>query len=165
MFPGTVGDAVAAAGIPPQLLELELTESILLEHSEDTRRTLDALKRLGVTLAIDDFGTGYSSLSYLRRFPIKRLKIDGSSVREISNSEGDAALARAVIAMAHGLGVDVVAEGIETVDQLTMLRAYGCDEGQGYLLGRPVLGSEVPRVVHARVRGVPPLGLAVAAGD
>jgi predicted signal transduction protein with EAL and GGDEF domain len=160
-----VQELLAETGMAPSCLDLEITESVLMQEGDCTAGMLESLAATGISLALDDFGTGYSSLSYLRRFPIKRLKIDGSSVREISNSEGDAALARAVIAMAHGLGVDVVAEGIETVDQLTMLRAYGCDEGQGYLLGRPVLGSEVPRVVHARVRGVPPLGLAVAAGD
>jgi EAL domain-containing protein (putative c-di-GMP-specific phosphodiesterase class I) len=148
----------------PGCLDLEITEDVLMQEGDCTAGMLDSLAAIGIGLALDDFGTGYASLSYLRRFPIRRLKIDGSSVRHISFSEGDAALARAVIAMAHGLGVSVIAEGIETVDQLTMLRAYGCNEGQGYLLGRPVLATEVPRLVHAS-RGAPAPDLAIAGGD
>ena len=98
---------------------------------------LDTISDLGIGLALDDFGTGYSSLSYLKRFPITRVKIDRCFVRDIATSGGDAAVARAVIAMAHGLGVEVVAEGIETLEQLAVLRRYGCDEGQGFLLGPP----------------------------
>jgi diguanylate cyclase (GGDEF)-like protein/PAS domain S-box-containing protein len=159
-----VQEVLAETGMEPGCLDLELTEDVLMQEGDCTAGMLDSLAAIGVGLALDDFGTGYASLSYLRRFPIRRLKIDGSSVRDISFSEGDAALARAVIAMAHGLGVSVIAEGIETVDQLTMLRAYGCNEGQGYLLGRPVLGSEVPRLVHAS-RSAPAADLAIAGGD
>jgi diguanylate cyclase (GGDEF)-like protein/PAS domain S-box-containing protein len=160
-----VQEVLAETGIEPGCLDLEITESVLMEEGDCTAGMLDNLAAIGVGLALDDFGTGYSSLSYLRRFPIKRLKIDCSSVRDISISEGDAALARAVIAMAHGLGVQVIAEGIETVDQLAMLRAYGCNEGQGYLLGRPVLGSEVPRLVRASRHAVSAPALALAGGD
>jgi diguanylate cyclase (GGDEF)-like protein/PAS domain S-box-containing protein len=159
-----VHELLAETGMEPGCLDLEITEDVLMQEGDCTAGMLDSLAATGIGLALDDFGTGYASLSYLRRFPIRRLKIDGSSVRDISLSEGDAALARAVIAMAHGLGVSVIAEGIETVDQLTMLRAYGCNEGQGYLLGRPVLGSEVPRLVHAS-RALPAPDLALAGGD
>jgi predicted signal transduction protein with EAL and GGDEF domain len=159
-----VQEVLAETGMEPGCLDLEVTESVLMEEGDCTAGMLDNLAAIGIGLALDDFGTGYSSLSYLRRFPIKRLKIDCSSVRDISISEGDAALARAVIAMAHGLGVQVIAEGIETVDQLAMLRAYGCNEGQGYLLGRPVLGSEIPRLVHAIRPAVPAPALALAGG-
>jgi diguanylate cyclase (GGDEF)-like protein/PAS domain S-box-containing protein len=160
-----VQEALSETGMEPSCLDLEITESALMQEGDCTAGMLDSLAAMGLGLALDDFGTGYSSLSYLRRFPIKRLKIDCSSVRDISISEGDAALARAVIAMAHGLGVRVIAEGIETVDQLNMLRAYGCDEGQGYYLARPVLGSEVPRLVCAGNLGAPSRVLAIAGGD
>ncbi len=160
-----VQEALSETGMEPSCLDLEITESALMQEGDCTAGMLDSLAAMGLGLALDDFGTGYSSLSYLRRFPIKRLKIDSSSVRDISISEGDAALARAVIAMAHGLGVRVIAEGIETVDQLNMLRAYGCDEGQGYYLARPVLGSEVPRLVHAGNLGARSPVLAIAGGD
>ena len=159
-----VQELLAETGMEAGCLDLEITEDVLMQEGDCTAGMLDSLAATGIGLALDDFGTGYSSLSYLRRFPIKRLKIDGSSVRDISLSEGDAALARAVIAMAHGLGVSVIAEGIERVDQLNVLRAYGCNEGQGYLLGRPVLGSEVPRLVHANRLGTPTPGLALAGG-
>ena len=158
-------EVLSETGMVPGYLDLEITESALMQEGDCTAGMLDSLTAMGIGLALDDFGTGYSSLSYLRRFPIRRIKIDCSSVRGIHHSEGDAALARAVIAMAHGLAVDVVAEGIETMDQLSILRAYGCDEGQGYLLGRPVLGSEVPRLIRAGRLGAPTPTLALAAGD
>jgi diguanylate cyclase (GGDEF)-like protein/PAS domain S-box-containing protein len=159
-----VKELLAETGMEPSCLDLEITEDALMQEGDCTAGMLESLAASGIGLALDDFGTGYSSLSYLRRFPIKRLKIDSSSVRHISLSEGDAALARAVIAMAHGLGVSVIAEGIETVDQLALLRAYGCNEGQGYLFGRPVLGSEVPRLVRG-ARSAPAPSLAIAGGD
>jgi diguanylate cyclase (GGDEF)-like protein/PAS domain S-box-containing protein len=135
-------------GMDSRCLELELTESVLMQEGDRTASLLADLSALGIGLALDDFGTGYSSLSYLKRFPITRVKIDRSFVSDIATSEGDAAVARAVIAMAHGLDVAVVAEGIETLEQLAILRHYGCDEGQGYLLGRPVMPSEVPDLLR-----------------
>ena len=135
-------------GMDPRCLELELTESVLMQEGDRTASLLADLSALGIGLALDAFGTGYSSLSYLKRFPITRVKIDRSFVSDIATSEGDAAVARAVIAMAHGLDVAVVAEGIETLEQLAILRRYGCDEGQGYLLGRPVMPSEVPDMLR-----------------
>ncbi|HSA80238.1 MAG TPA: EAL domain-containing protein [Geminicoccaceae bacterium] len=143
-----IREVLAETGMEARWLELELTESVLMQEGDSTAGLLESLSACGISLALDDFGTGYSSLSYLKRFPIKRVKIDRSFVRDINTNEGDAALARAVIAMAHGLGVDVVAEGIESLEQLAKLRRYGCDEGQGYFLGRPVVPSEVPQLVR-----------------
>jgi diguanylate cyclase (GGDEF)-like protein/PAS domain S-box-containing protein len=143
-----IREVLAETDMDARWLELELTESVLMQQGDGTASLLAHLTELGISLALDDFGTGYSSLSHLKRFPIKRIKIDRSFVCDISTSEGDAALARAVIAMAHGLGVEVVAEGIESLEQLAILRRYGCDEGQGYFLGRPVVPSEVPALVR-----------------
>jgi EAL domain-containing protein (putative c-di-GMP-specific phosphodiesterase class I) len=157
-----IQETLIETDVEPGCLDLEITESVLLQEGDATAGMLDMLAAMGIGLALDDFGTGYSSLSCLKRFPIRRLKLDPSSVRDIGISDGDAALARAVIAMAHGLGVSVIAEGIETMDQLGMLRSYGCDEGQGYLLGRPVLGSEVPRMVFVSSVGTAAPGLAIA---
>ena len=143
-----IREVLAETAMDARCLELELTESVLMQEGDSTAGLLESLSACGISLALDDFGTGYSSLSYLKRFPIKRVKIDRSFVRDINTNEGDAALARAVIAMAHGLGVDVLAEGIESLEQLAKLRRYGCDEGQGYFLGRPVVPSEVPQLVR-----------------
>jgi diguanylate cyclase (GGDEF)-like protein/PAS domain S-box-containing protein len=148
-----IREVLLQTAMPTEALELELTESVLMQEGDHTAALLDTLSDLGIGLALDDFGTGYSSLSYLKRFPITRVKIDRCFVRDIATSGGDAAVARAVIAMAHGLGVEVVGEGIETPEQLAVLRRYGCDEGQGFLLGRPVAASEVPDV--ARRQGWP----------
>jgi diguanylate cyclase (GGDEF)-like protein/PAS domain S-box-containing protein len=143
-----IRDVLAETDMDARWLELELTESVLMQEGDSTANLLVNLNELGISLALDDFGTGYSSLSHLKRFPIKRIKIDRSFVCDINTSEGDAAFARALIAMAHGLGVEVVAEGIESLEQLAMLRRYGCDEGQGYFLSRPVVPSEVPALVR-----------------
>jgi diguanylate cyclase (GGDEF)-like protein/PAS domain S-box-containing protein len=137
-FLDVVRQAIAAAGIPPRTLELEITEGILLEHSEDTLQTLDELKVIGVTLAIDDFGTGYSSLAYLKRFPIDRLKIDQSFVRDIASDSEDLAIVRAIVALSQALYLDVIAEGVETAEQLAMLQREGCDACQGYYFSRPM---------------------------
>jgi len=137
-FPDTVSEAITSSGIPPQALELEITESILLEHSDETLRTLNDLKRLGVTLAIDDFGTGYSSLSYLKRFPIDRVKIDQSFVRDLATDNDDLAIVRAIIALARALRLSVIAEGVETAEQLALLRHEDCHEYQGYFFAHPM---------------------------
>jgi diguanylate cyclase (GGDEF)-like protein/PAS domain S-box-containing protein len=160
-----IQEILIETGVAPDCLDLEITESIVLQEGDCTAGVLDAVSAMGIGLALDDFGTGYSSLSCLKRFPIRRLKLDPSSVRGIGTSDADAALARAVIAMAHGLGVSVIAEGIETMDQLSMLRSYGCDEGQGYLLGRPVPGPEVPRMVFVLSIGTAAPSLAIAGAD
>ncbi|MDH1262378.1 EAL domain-containing protein [Pseudomonas sp. GD03944] len=126
------------SGIAAACLELELTESILMHDVGSALNTLSRLKRLGVCIAIDDFGTGYSSLNYLKQFPIDVLKIDRSFVDGLPQGERDGQIARAIIAMAHSLDLAVIAEGVETQAQLEFLRAHGCDEVQGYLLGRPM---------------------------
>ncbi|SFH95568.1 diguanylate cyclase/phosphodiesterase with PAS/PAC and GAF sensor(s) [Pseudomonas syringae] len=129
--------------LDPSLLELELTEGLLLEATEDTRQQLDSLKKLGLSLAMDDFGTGYSSFSYLKKFPIDVIKIDRSFIRDIPDDEDDMEITSAVIAMAHNLKLKVVAEGIETSAQLAFLRRHRCDVGQGYLFDRPIPGEEL----------------------
>ncbi|MGI9490060.1 MAG: putative bifunctional diguanylate cyclase/phosphodiesterase, partial [Geminicoccaceae bacterium] len=132
-------------------LEFELTETTLMQEGETTK-LLQRLAALGISVALDDFGTGYSSLSYLRRFPIDRIKIDRSFVCDISGSKSDGALARAVIMLAHGLNIGVIAEGVETAAQLGLLRHFGCDEAQGFLLGEPVFGDDLPRMIAERNR-------------
>lgn len=139
--------------LPANLLELELTEGLLLEATEDTHLQLDQLKRLGLTLAMDDFGTGYSSLSYLKKFPIDIIKIDRSFIHEIPDNQDDMEITSAVIAMAHNLKLKVVAEGIETAEQLAFLRRHRCDVGQGYLFDRPIPGSELIEKLKRYPRG------------
>ena len=124
-------------GTNPRLIELELTESLLMVNTEEAVRTLGYLKSLGLRLSIDDFGTGYSSLSYLKRFPIDALKIDRSFIDEVTTDADDATITRAVIGMAHNLGLKVVAEGVETEEQISFLSANGCDEAQGFYFARP----------------------------
>ncbi len=129
--------------LAPHLLELELTESLLLEATDDTRHQLSRLKSLGLTLAMDDFGTGYSSLSYLKKYPIDVIKIDRSFIKDIPEDQDDMEITSAVIAMAHKLKLKVVAEGIETAAQLGFLRRQHCDIGQGYLFDRPIAAGEL----------------------
>ena len=128
--------------VDPRLLELEITESSLMVNPEEAARTLVYLKSLGVSLSIDDFGTGYSSLGYLKRFPLDALKVDGSFVRDITTNPDDATITRAVISMAHSLGLKVIAEGVETEPQLAFLAEYGCNEIQGYYFARPMPAEE-----------------------
>jgi len=132
-FTDRVASMLAVSGLPPRLLELELTESILVRDADEALHRLQALHRLGVQLAIDDFGTGYSSLSYLKRFPIKKLKIDRSFVRGLPTDESDAGIVRAILQMARALGMDVIAEGVETEPQRAFLQAEGCAQFQGFL--------------------------------
>jgi diguanylate cyclase (GGDEF)-like protein len=141
-------------GAEPTTIELELTERVLMAESETVRQLIAELDAMGVALVLDDFGTGYSSLSYLKRYPISRIKVDRSFVADMEGSENDARLVRAMIGMAHGLGIGVTAEGIETAAQASALLGYGCDEGQGYLLGRPVAAAEALAVVE-RSRAFP----------
>jgi diguanylate cyclase (GGDEF)-like protein/PAS domain S-box-containing protein len=137
--------------LPARLLELELTESQLLDNVESVIATLHQLHALGIKLAIDDFGTGYSSLSYLKRFPVDYVKIDQTFIRDLSQGGEDAAITRAIIALAHNLELKVVAEGVETQDQLDFLRLQGCDEIQGYLISRPIEALDFVRVLRAHV--------------
>jgi len=132
-----VARVLSETGLPASRLELELTESVVMEHAGETVERLKALDDLGVGLAVDDFGTGYSSLSYLKAFPIRALKIDRSFVHDITDDEGDRAIAAAVISLAHSLNLYVVAEGVENTEQLAVLRDLDCDLAQGYLFGRP----------------------------
>ncbi|MEO5657153.1 MAG: EAL domain-containing protein, partial [Nitrospiria bacterium] len=134
----TIARVLGETGFPADSLDLELTESTIMHNAQATIATLHELKRMGVRFSIDDFGTGYSSLSYLKRFPIHILKIDPSFVRDVATNGTDAAIATAIIALAHSLHLTVIAEGVETQEQLEFLRANGCNEIQGFLFSRPL---------------------------
>lgn len=136
-FVQIVSDVLSETGLEPSRLEIEVTESLFIQDSATAHTTLRLLKRLGVTVAIDDFGTGYSSLSTLREFPFDRLKVDRSFVSDMINNAGAAAIVNSVIGLGRAMGMRVVAEGVETEEQLVMLRLLGCDEIQGYLFGKP----------------------------
>lgn len=137
-----VAAALTASGLQPKRLELEITESILVDV-EAHLETMDRLKRIGVSLSIDDFGTGYSSLSYLKRFPVDRLKIDASFVRDVAVDPDDASIVTTIIGLSHNLGMNVIAEGVETAEQLRFLQEQGCDEIQGYFVARPMPAQDV----------------------
>jgi diguanylate cyclase (GGDEF)-like protein/PAS domain S-box-containing protein len=141
-FSDSVTKILSSTGLDARLLELEMTEGLLLKNIDENSAFLLALGRQGIRVAVDDFGTGYSSLSYLKKLPIDTLKIDGSFVRDIETDEDDATIVQAIIAMAHGLKLRVTAEGVETAGQLTALRRLGCDEYQGYLLAKPMPAEE-----------------------
>ncbi|MEG9622604.1 EAL domain-containing protein [Pseudomonas guariconensis] len=149
----SIGTILKEEALPPHLLELELTEGLLLEATVDTHRQLDELKALGLILAMDDFGTGYSSLSYLKKFPIDIIKIDRSFINEIPDNQDDMEITSAVVAMAHNLKLKVVAEGIETAEQLAFLRRHRCDVGQGYLFDKPIPGRELAERLKRYPRG------------
>ncbi|MNN14921.1 Phytochrome-like protein cph2 [compost metagenome] len=138
-----------SSGLPPALLELELTESVLAENLEQVGATLQRLKQLGVRLAMDDFGTGYSSLSYLKHFKLDTLKIDRSFVSGLPSGDDYAALTVAIIGMAHSLGMTCIAEGIETAAQHDFLRGHGCSHGQGYRLSRPLSAQALGELLAA----------------
>jgi diguanylate cyclase (GGDEF)-like protein/PAS domain S-box-containing protein len=138
-----VSATLKKTGVSGAQLEMEITESLLAQDMDYTLEVLHSLKKLGVHVAVDDFGTGYSSLSYLKRFPIDRLKIDQSFVRDLVTDPDDRAIATAIVTLGHSLDIRVIAEGVETVRQLEILREMGCDEAQGYYLGRPIPASEM----------------------
>jgi EAL domain-containing protein (putative c-di-GMP-specific phosphodiesterase class I) len=148
-LPDLIGRAIAEAGIAPHNLEVELTESTIMSNAESNIEMLVMLKRMGLTVAIDDFGTGYSSLSYLKRFPIDVLKIDYSFVRDIATDADSAELVRGVIGMAHGLRLKVVAEGVETPEQLEFLQRHHCDIIQGFYFSKPVPADEFEALLRA----------------
>lgn len=152
-----VADSLAVSGLPPEYLELEVTESFVMHDAERIDATMRELKRLGVAISVDDFGTGYSSLSYLKRFPVDRLKVDRSFVRDIHQDPDDAAIVRAIITLGHALGLKVVAEGVETAEHQAFLRQHGCDEGQGHLYSRPVPAAELEALLRRAKDGVLPL--------
>jgi EAL domain-containing protein (putative c-di-GMP-specific phosphodiesterase class I) len=148
-FVEQVRDALAITNLPPAFLELEITESSIIENVEETVNKLHQLKALGVSVAIDDFGTGYSSLSYLKQLPVDRLKIDRSFVKDTPDDIDDCAIVRTIISMSHNLGLAVIAEGVETQRQLDFLRAQHCDEIQGYLLSVPLPAAQVTGMLIA----------------
>jgi EAL domain-containing protein (putative c-di-GMP-specific phosphodiesterase class I) len=138
-------------GLDPRFLELELTESVLMKHAESAESILKTLRARGVQVAVDDFGTGYSSLSYLRRFPIDALKIDQSFVRQITTAPSETTIVTAVISMGRSLKLRVVAEGVETQEELAFLEAHQCDEAQGYFFSQPVLPQQFARLLESGV--------------
>jgi diguanylate cyclase (GGDEF)-like protein len=147
----TIDRVLNETGMNPHLLELELTESLIMPNAEDTIETLNALKKLGIQISVDDFGTGYSSLSYLKRFPLDTLKIDQSFIRDMDHDADDCALVSAIIAMAHNLKLDVVAEGVEKVEQLQFLQRNHCDYVQGYLFGKPMPVEEFRQLLESPI--------------
>lgn len=153
-FVDQVSAALELSGMSPNLLELELTESMLVSNEQQSLQKMQLLKNMGIQFAIDDFGTGYSSLSYLKHFPLDRLKIDRSFVMDILNDPDDAAITEAIIAMAHSLKLKVIAEGVETMQQLAFLEDRGCDEIQGYHLSRPLSERDLMTFVNARQKVV-----------
>ena len=164
-----VSEALSEAGLAPDRLELEITETVLLHDTQATLATLNAVRELGVRIAMDDFGTGYSSLSYLRQFPFDKIKIDRSFVREVANQAEASAIVRAVAALGSSLGISTTAEGVETLDQLGRIQSDGCTEAQGYLFSRPRPASEIRALIkhlnaggaplNGSVEGVPPLSV------
>ncbi|GIZ53055.1 putative bifunctional diguanylate cyclase/phosphodiesterase [Noviherbaspirillum aridicola] len=145
----TIREALDNSGLPPSMLELELTESAIMHNPGEAIELLDRIRDMGVALSIDDFGTGYSSLASLKQYPLDSLKIDRGFVKGVPHDADDVAITEAIIAIAHKMGLKVVAEGVETAQQAEFLKAAGCDVAQGFLLGRPVAASEVARLMTA----------------
>lgn len=148
-----VRSALSESGLPPWFLTLEITESVLMQQSDQTLAKLRELKALGVMLAIDDFGTGYSSLGYLQQFPIDMLKIDRTFVDGVGLEDNDPVLVRAIIALGRTLGMETIAEGIERPEQRDGLRALGCELGQGFLFARPMPPAEFADAIPTPARG------------
>jgi EAL domain-containing protein (putative c-di-GMP-specific phosphodiesterase class I) len=146
-FVALVREALAESGLRPDCLELEITESTLVQDVEVMVNTLHALKQVGVSLSIDDFGTGYSALAYLKNLPIDALKIDQSFVRALTTDPADATLTQTIVRMAQGLNLVTVAEGVETPEQLLLLGSYGCHRMQGFLFGRPMPAQDLLRSI------------------
>jgi len=142
-----IQQALAESGLPPHLLELEITESLAMDDVAFTRQVIGSLRALGVHSSLDDFGTGYSSLSHLSTLPFDVLKIDRTFVGGIGRQSSEAAIVRAVIALGHELGLTVVAEGVETLEELAFVREHGCDQVQGFLFSRAVPADEATRLV------------------
>lgn len=147
-----IAQILADAGVAPHWLEVELTESSLMENTQHTISSLQRLRDMGVKIAIDDFGTGYSSLAYLRRFPLDTLKIDIAFIREVTSNPQDAAIARTIIELAHSLNLRAVAEGVETAAQLAFLKEAGCDQIQGYWVSRPLPLEALERLLLEKRR-------------
>ncbi len=147
-FVERVDSCLASSHLPPNMLKLEITEGIVIQNIDDTIAKMNRLKRLGVTFAMDDFGTGYSSLTYLKRLPVDVLKIDQSFVRDATLDANDAEIIRAIVAMAHSLGLDIIAEGVEQHDQLEFLQQQGCHHYQGYLFSKAVPLQSFHQLLH-----------------
>ena len=141
----TIAAVLKRTGFAPRLLELEVTEDILLEDDESALKTFRRIQGHGVHIAFDDFGTGYASLTYLKKFPLDRLKIDQSFVRDVRTDSGDAAIVGATISLCKSLGLSAIAEGIEDAATADLLARMGCDEGQGYYFGAPMPAAEFER--------------------
>lgn len=146
-----VAQALQDAGLAPEYLELEITESIMIQDVQTTITTLNQLHALGIQISIDDFGTGYSSLSYLKRLPISKIKIDQSFVRDICIEQNGEAIANAVIGLGHSMKMQVIAEGVETAEQVDYLRAHGCDEIQGFYFSRPLPAADFTKLARERI--------------
>jgi EAL domain-containing protein (putative c-di-GMP-specific phosphodiesterase class I) len=143
-LPELVRDVLVTTGLPPTALHLEITESAAMKDYELTIQTLTEIRKMGVQFSIDDFGTSYSSLDYLKRFPVSSIKIDRSFIRDIMEDPDDAAITAAIIAMGHVLNLNLIAEGVDTAEQLSFLNSQACDECQGYLFYKPMPASQIP---------------------
>ena len=152
-FLHNVCTALKESRLEPRYLELELTESVLMQHAESTASVLQALRDMGVQIAVDDFGTGYSSLSYLQKFPVDTLKVDQSFVHEITADPDSAPIVSAVISMGKSLKHRVIAEGVESREQLAFLQAQRCGEGQGYYFSPPVVAEQFAKLLKAGMSG------------
>jgi EAL domain-containing protein (putative c-di-GMP-specific phosphodiesterase class I) len=146
-----IDEALALSDMPARLLQLEITESMVMQNVERAIRLLDEIRSRGVRLAIDDFGTGYSSMSLMKKFPIDTIKIDRTFVRDLAESAEDRAIATAIISMGKALGLTVVAEGVETSEQDSFLRGHACDEIQGYLFSKPMRAEDIPALFSPNV--------------
>jgi EAL domain-containing protein (putative c-di-GMP-specific phosphodiesterase class I) len=153
-FMAMVASALAASGLPPSRLELEITEAVLLQDDASTLAMLHQLRDLGVRICMDDFGTGYSSLSYLRSFPFDKIKIDRSFVAHATDSKDGAAIIGAIATLGTSLGIETTAEGVETAEQFAMVRQQGCTEAQGYYLSRPRPADDIPALIAKLRRDV-----------
>jgi len=161
-----IDDALNACGMPPTLLQLEVTESMVMQNVSRAVKILDAIQSRGIRLAIDDFGTGYSSMSLMKQFPIDTIKIDRSFVRDLPDDPEDQAIAHAIIRMGKALGMTVVAEGVETEEQLAFLRHHGCDQMQGYLFSKPLPAEKMVELLQSPpALASPPLQPAAAPGE
>ena len=155
--------ALANSGLDPTRLEIEITETVLLENKETTLDVLHQLRALGVRIAMDDFGTGYSSLTYLQCFPFDKIKIDRSFVKDIADNTGSLNIVRAVAALANGMGMTATAEGVETREQLDRIKSEGCTEMQGFLFSQPLPAHEIERLFLSGREAQKPPGRIVAA--
>jgi EAL domain-containing protein (putative c-di-GMP-specific phosphodiesterase class I) len=151
-FPGIVSEALTRSGVPPQLVWLEVTEGVMITEPELALATLRRLGSIGVRIALDDFGTGYSSLSLLQKFPLQRIKIDRAFVRGVAENPNDRSLVRTIIIMARSLGMEIVAEGVESMHQLQVLIDLECEKAQGFLISHPVPADAMRSTVAALER-------------